>query len=135
MRRKGSLEARSVRPPGVTVGPGKPNKGGSWFAGSIIREPLSGVDAICPVARDTRVWVISPRTVVANLIVGHEAPATKFAYTRSINVPGILVGVGEMVDSLRRIAGEPVAHRVKLQLYPVIDRVVQPRPGRFAPVL
>jgi hypothetical protein len=40
-----------------------------------------------------------------------------------------------MVDSLRRIAGEPVANRVKWQLDPVIDRIVQTWPARFAPVL
>ena len=86
-------------------------------------------------ARYTRVWVTSPNAVVANLIVGHEAPATKFAHTRSINVPGILVGVGEMVDALRRIAGDAVADRVKWQLDPAIDRIVQTWPARFAPVL
>src|SRR6266478_6982115 len=135
MTRKGFIDGRSLRLPTVTVRPGKPNKAASSFASSIIREPLSGVDAICPVARDTRVWVTSPRSVVANLIVGHEAPATKFVQTRSINVPGILVGVGEMVDALRRIAGDAVADRVKWQLDPAIDRIVQTWPARFAPVL
>ncbi|TMH61131.1 MAG: SDR family oxidoreductase [Betaproteobacteria bacterium] len=135
MTRKGYIDGRSLRLPTVTVRPGKPNKAASSFASGIIREPLSGVDAICPVARDTRVWVTSPNAVVANLIVGHEAPATKFAHTRSINVPGILVGVGEMVDALRRIAGDAVADRVKWQLDPAIDRIVQTWPARFAPVL
>ena len=135
MTRKGYIDGRSLRLPTVIVRPGKPNKAASSFASSIIREPLSGVEAICPVARDTRVWVISPHAVVANLIVGHEAPATKFAHTRSINVPGILVGVGEMVDALRRIAGDVVADRVKWQLDPAIDRIVQTWPARFAPAL
>jgi len=135
MTRKGYIDGRSLRLPTVTVRPGKPNKAASSFASGIIREPLSGIDAICPVARDTRVWVTSPNAVVANLIVGHEAPATKFAHTRSINVPGILVGVGEMVDALRRIAGDAVADRVKWQLDPAIDRIVQTWPARFAPVL
>jgi len=135
MTRKGYIDGRSLRLPTVTVRPGKPNKAASSFASGIIREPLSGVDAICPVARYTRVWVTSPNAVVANLIVGHEAPATKFAHTRSINVPGILVGVGEMVDALRRIAGDAVADRVKWQLDPAIDRIVQTWPARFAPVL
>jgi len=135
MTRKGYIDGRSLRLPTVTVRPGKPNKAASSFASGIIREPLSGVDAICPVARDTRVWVTSPNAVVANLIVGHEAPANKFAHTRSINVPGILVGVGEMVDALRRIAGDAVADRVKWRLDPAIDRIVQTWPARFAPVL
>jgi nucleoside-diphosphate-sugar epimerase len=135
MTRKGYIDGRSLRLPTVTVRPGKPNKAASSFASGIIREPLAGVDAICPVARDTRVWVSSPRTVLANLIVGHEVPAAKFAHTRSINVPGILVGVGEMVAALRRIAGDAVADRVKWQLDPTIDRIVSTWPARFAPVL
>jgi nucleoside-diphosphate-sugar epimerase len=135
MTRKGYIDGRSLRLPTVTVRPGRPNKAASSFASGIIREPLAGVDAICPVARDTRVWVSSPRTVIANLIVGHEAPAASFAHTRSINVPGILVDVGEMVAALRRIAGDAVADRVKWQLDPAIDRIVSTWPARFAPVL
>jgi nucleoside-diphosphate-sugar epimerase len=93
MTRKGFIDGRSLRLPTVTVRPGKPNKAASSFASGIIREPLSGVDAICPVARATRMWVTSPRTVIANIIKGHEAPASAFAHTRSVNVPGILVPV------------------------------------------
>jgi nucleoside-diphosphate-sugar epimerase len=135
MTRKGFIDGRSLRLPTITVRPGKPNKAASSFASGIIREPLAGVDAICPVAHDTRVWVSSPRTVIANFIVGHEAPAAKFAHTRSVNVPGILIGVGDMVAALRRIAGDAVADRVKWQLDPAIDRIVQTWPARFAPVL
>ena len=135
MTRKGYIDGRSLRLPTITVRPGKPNKAASSFASGIIREPLSGVDAICPVAPSTQVWVSSPRTVIANLIVGHEAPASSFALTRSINVPGIHVGVGEMVAALRRIAGDAVADRVKWQLDPAIDRIVSTWPARFASVL
>ena len=135
MTRKGYIDGRSLRLPTITVRPGKPNKAASSFASGIIREPLSGVDAICPVAPSTQVWVSSPRTVISNLIVGHEAPASSFALTRSINVPGIHVGVGEMVAALRRIAGHAVADRVKWQLDPAIDRIVSTWPARFAPVL
>ena len=52
MTRKGFIDGRSLRLPTVTVRPGKPNKAASSFASGIIREPLSGVDAICPVAPD-----------------------------------------------------------------------------------
>jgi nucleoside-diphosphate-sugar epimerase len=135
MTRKGYIDGRSLRLPTVTVRPGKPNKAASSFASGIIREPLSGVEAICPVAPETRVWVVSPRAVVANLIVGHEAPAASFGYTRSVNVPGIEVSVAEMVAALRRIAGDETAERVKWQLDPVIDRIVRTWPPSFAPVL
>jgi D-erythronate 2-dehydrogenase len=124
MTRKGFIDGRSLRLPTITVRPGKPNKAASSFASGIIREPLSGVDAQCPVAPTTRMWVQSPRTVIDNLIIGHEAPASAFAHTRSINVPGICVGVRDMVNALRAVAGDAAADRVKWNYDPVIDRIV-----------
>ncbi len=135
MTRKGYIDGRSLRLPTITVRPGKPNKAASSFASSIIREPLSGVDVFCPVAPGTQVWVSSPRTAIDNLIIGHEAPATRFAHSRSVNLPGLHVGVGEAVAALRRIAGDAVAERVKWRLDPLIDRIVSTWPARFAPAL
>jgi nucleoside-diphosphate-sugar epimerase len=135
MTRKGFIDGRSLRLPTVTVRPGKPNKAASSFASGVIREPLSGVDAICPVAPDTQLWVTSPRQVIDNLIVGHDVAASKFGQTRSVNVPGMRVSVAAMVDALRHVAGEAVASRVKWQIDPVIDRIVQTWPPNFAPRL
>ena len=135
MTRKNFIDGRSLRLPTVTVRPGKPNKAASSFASSVIREPLAGTDAVCPVSPETAMWVTSPRAVIANLITGHEIPASKFAQTRSINVPGIRVSVREMVDALRKVAGEEVASRVKWQLDPSVDRIVATWPAHFAPVL
>jgi nucleoside-diphosphate-sugar epimerase len=140
MTRKGFIDGRSLRLPTITVRPGRPNKAASGFASGIIREPLSGVDAICPVAPTAAMWVSSPRAVIANLIVGHETPATEFAkagfaHTRSVNVPGIRVSIGDMVEALRRVAGDAAAARVKWQLDPLIARIVATWPPNFAPML
>ena len=80
-------------------------------------------------------WVTSPRAVIANIIKGHEAPASAFAHTRSVNVPGILVPVEAMVAALRRVAGDAVADRVKWQLDPAIDKIVATWAANFAPKL
>src|SRR5690349_17128568 len=133
MTRKGFIDGRSLRLPTITVRPGKPNRAASSFASGIIREPLSGVDAICPVAPTTRMWVQSPRAVIENMIIGHESEANAFTYTRSINVPGLCVGVREMVNALRAVAGNAVADRVKWEFDPVIDRIVATWPSNFAP--
>ena len=135
MTRKGYVDGRSLRLPTVTVRPGKPNKAASSFASGIVREPLAGVDAPCPVAPTTRMWVTSPRTVIDNIVVGHEAPASGFAHTRSVNVPGLCVSVGDMVAALRAIAGDAVADRVKWQYDPAVDRIVSTWPANFAPAL
>ena len=133
--RKGFVDGRSLRLPTVTVRPGKPNKAASSFASGIVREPLAGVDAPCPVAPTTRMWVTSPRTVIDNIVVGHEAPAAAFGHTRSVNVPGLCIAVGDMVAALRAIAGDAVADRVKWQYDPAVDRIVSTWPANFAPAL
>ncbi|MCC7041420.1 MAG: SDR family oxidoreductase [Burkholderiales bacterium] len=131
MTRKGYLDGRSLRLPTVTVRPGKPNQAASSFASGIVREPLAGIATTCPVAPTTRMWVQSPRAVIDNLIVGHEAPASAFTHTRSINVPGITVSVGDMVAALRAVAGDEVAERVTWRLDPAVDRIVSTWPARF----
>jgi nucleoside-diphosphate-sugar epimerase len=129
--RKGFIDGRSLRLPTISVRPGKPNKAASSFASGILREPLNGVEAICPVSRATRMWLLSPRAVIANMIVGHEAPASAFAHTRSINVPGISIPVVGMIDALRRVAGDAVADRVVWRNDAAIDRIVQTWPVNF----
>jgi D-erythronate 2-dehydrogenase len=140
MTRKGFIDGRALRLPTVTVRPGKPNRAASSFASGVIREPLSGVDAVCPVPPTAAMWVTSPRSVIANLITGHEVAAAEFgkagfAHSRSVNVPGLRVGVGQMIDALKSVAGEAVAAHVKWQLDPVIDRIVATWPANFAPAL
>ncbi len=133
MTRKGFIDGRSLRLPTVTVRPGKPNLAASSFASGIVREPLAGIDAPCPVAPTTRMWVQSPRAVIDNLIAGHEAPASAFTYSRSINVPGLCVAVGDMVAALRKVAGDAIADRVRWNFDPAIDRIVSTWPSNFAP--
>ena len=129
--RKGFVDGRSLRLPTVTVRPGRPNKAASSFASGIVREPLAGVEAVCPVDASTRMWVVSPRTVVESLIAGYEAPASSLPPSHAVNVPGISVTVAEMVDALRRVAGVAVADRVVFRHDETIDRIVRTWPRDF----
>ena len=135
LSRKGMIDGRSLRLPTITVRPGRPNKAASSFASGIIREPLAGERAPCPVSPQTRMWVSSPRTAIDNLVVGHEAPATAFAATRSISVPGISVSVGDMAAALRRVAGDAVADRIDWRHDPAVDRLVSTWPAAFTATL
>jgi nucleoside-diphosphate-sugar epimerase len=131
MTRKGYIDGRSLRLPTVTVRPGRPNRAASSFASGIVREPLAGEAAVCPVSPQTRMWVQSPGAVIRNLMAGHEAPAAAFGASRSVNVPGLCVSVGAMVEALRDVAGEAVAERVRWEPDATIDRIVSSWPARF----
>ncbi|MBE7522230.1 MAG: SDR family oxidoreductase [Burkholderiales bacterium] len=126
--RKGYIDGRSLRLPTVSVRPGKPNRAASSFASGIVREPLAGVEAPCPVGRDTRMWLVSPRTMIDSFIVGYDAPASALPAWHSVNVPGISVTVGAMVDALRRVAGDAVADRVVFRHDEAVDRIVRTWP-------
>lgn len=131
MSRKGFLDGRCVRLPTITVRPGRPNRAASSWASGIIREPLNGQLAVCPVAPDTRTWVLSPQRAIDALIVAAEAPASAFGHTRSINVPGLSVSARDMVDALRRVAGEEVWARVRWEYDPIVARIVSGWPVAF----
>lgn len=122
--RKGFVDGRALRLPTIVVRPGRPNLAASSFASSILREPLAGEQAICPVERDVAIYVLSPRRVIQALIHAFELGAEAFGPARMLTLPGISVTAGQMVDTLRAVAGEEVAARVKWQLDPRIQKIV-----------
>jgi nucleoside-diphosphate-sugar epimerase len=111
--RKGYIDGRAVRIPTVSVRPGKANAAASSFASAVIREPLNGVEYDCPVPAETLMWMCSPARVVGNLARAYELPSAAFGDLRAVSLPGIVVSVGAMVDSLRRLGGEAAAARVR----------------------
>jgi D-erythronate 2-dehydrogenase len=127
--RKGFVDGRSLRLPTISVRPGKPNAAASSFASGIIREPLNGVDAICPVAPDTRLWLLSPRKVIESLIAAHELPASAFGSDRALNLPGLTVTVGEMAAALERVAGPEAVSRIRWERDARLERMVLGWPG------
>lgn len=129
--RRGFVDGRVLRLPTVSVRPGLPNKAASSFASGIIREPLNGEDAVCPVAPETRLWLLSPRRAIDCLIHGFDLGADALGRQHAINLPGITVTAGEMVASLRRVAGEEVASRVHWERDAAIERIVGTWPGAW----
>jgi nucleoside-diphosphate-sugar epimerase len=129
--RKGFVDGRVLRLPTISVRPGKPNKAASSFASGIIREPLSGEDAICPVSPETRLWLLSPRKAIDALIAGHELSADALGNSRTINLPGISVSVAEMVAALERVAGSEPVKRIRWERDTVVERIVGSWPGAW----
>jgi nucleoside-diphosphate-sugar epimerase len=127
--RRGFVDGRCLRLPTITVRPGRPNAAASSFASGIIREPLNGEPGMCPVGRDARMWVMSPGTVIACLIAAHEIGDAMLGTGRVLNLPGLSISVGEMVDALARVAGPEVAARVRWEPDPKIQRMVATWPG------
>ena len=129
--RKGYIDGRSLRLPTIVVRPGKPNKAASTFASSIIREPLAGQEAVCPVKLDSTMYILSPRRVIDAFVKTAELPSDAFGQLRSLTLPGIAVRIGDALDALKRIAGDEVAGRVKQVPDPKIQKIVDGWPFNF----
>ncbi|HYS14251.1 MAG TPA: D-erythronate dehydrogenase [Burkholderiaceae bacterium] len=129
--RKGFIDGRAVRLPTIVVRPGKPNAAASSFASGIIREPLAGVEAICPVDASTELWVSSPGAAITSLIHAHELAPDVWGTQRVLNLPGITVTVAAMIDALRKVGGDAAAARVRMQRDEIIRRIVDTWPARF----
>ncbi|MFN7571082.1 MAG: D-erythronate dehydrogenase [Betaproteobacteria bacterium] len=132
--RKGYIDGRSLRLPTIVVRPGKPNAAASSFASAIVREPLAGVEAVCPVELDSALWLASPHTALSGLIHAHEVPAAQWRAAtrgRALNLPGITVTVGAMLDALREVGGDAARARVRVQRDERIAAIVGTWPARF----
>jgi nucleoside-diphosphate-sugar epimerase len=129
--RKGFLDGRSLRLPTIVVRAGKPNAAASSFASAVIREPLNGVTYECPVAPETGVWLLSPGKVVEAFIHAWELPPEAWGTRRWLNLPGITASVAQMVEAMRKVAGDAAAQRVLYKSDARIQAIVKTWPVNF----
>lgn len=130
--RKGYIDGRALRLPTIVVRPGRPNRAASTWVSSIFREPLSGLEAVCPVSRESVMACLSPRRLIAAIEQVHDLPAERFGYSRSVLLPGISVAVSAMVEALRRAGGEAAVNRIRWAPDAAIQKIVDGWPRAIA---
>ncbi|MBB3139738.1 D-erythronate dehydrogenase [Halomonas organivorans] len=130
--RRGLVDGLVLRLPTIVIRPGRPNAAASSFASSILREPLNGEQAICPVPTELELFVMSPARVVEALVHGAEVPASALGDFRAFMLPGLTVSVAEMLDTLREVAGESALARVRHEPDARIEAIVGSWPARFS---
>ena len=113
--RKGYIDGRAARLMTVTVRPGRPNGAASSFFSGIIREPLAGVESVCPVNADVSHPMSSPARTIDGLMAVFEASRDAFQGRTAINLPALNVRVGDMLAALEQVAGPEVRARVRFE--------------------
>lgn len=129
--RHGYVDARVVRLPTVSVRAGTANAAVTSFASGIVREPLNGEVCICPVDTKQQLLVTSPYTVVQNIIHAATLPVDALRTWRVVNLPGICISVGEMIEALREVAGSEAVSLVKFKRDEMIERMVATFPSKW----
>ncbi len=129
--RRGFVDGVSLRFPTLVVRPGLPNKAASGFFSNIIREPLAGKSAVLPVGLDVRHWVASPRAAIDFIVQAASMDLAAIGPRRNLNMPGLCVSVGQMIDGLRDVAGQRAVDLIHYQPDEFIQKIVAGWPVNF----
>ncbi|KUM84589.1 MULTISPECIES: D-erythronate dehydrogenase [Streptomyces] len=133
--RRGFVDGRVARLMTVAVRPGKPNAAASGFLSGIVREPLAGLPAVCPVDPALEVALSSPRRTLEGILRVAEAERGtgpgRLEGPLPVNLPGLTVSVADMLATLRQVAGDTVADRVTLAPDPAVEAIVGSWPAAF----
>ncbi|MDA3978358.1 D-erythronate dehydrogenase [Gallibacterium sp. AGMB14963] len=129
--RKGFVDGIVLRLPTICIRPGKPNKAASSFVSGIIREPLTGEMANCPVDKSLALWLSSPDTVINNFIHALSLPSLAPRDWHVINLPGFTITVESMLNELALIKGEEILNKVTYQFDSKINDIVASWPAKI----
>ncbi|MEU1202899.1 D-erythronate dehydrogenase [Streptomyces sp. NPDC005813] len=133
--RRGFVDGRVARLMTVSVRPGKPNAAASGFLSGIVREPLAGLPAVCPVDPGLRVALASPRRTVEGILrvaeLDRGTGPGRLDGLIPVNLPALTVSVAEMLDTLRQLAGDAVADLVTITPDPAVEAIVGSWPAAF----
>ena len=129
--RKGFLRGRAVRLMTVCVRPGRPNAAASGFLSGIIREPLAGQRATCPVDARTEVALMSPSRAIGGLLRAATSSDEAWGGRTAVNLPALTMTVAGMVAALERVAGPEATALIDWVPDPAVARIVTSWPARF----
>ena len=129
--RKGYLNGRAVRLMTVSVRPGRPNAAASGFLSGIIREPLAGQRAVCPVDPGTEVALASPAKAVGALLCAATSSEAAWGGRTALTMPALTLTVADMAAALARVAGPQATALIDWVPDPAVARMFASWPARI----
>jgi nucleoside-diphosphate-sugar epimerase len=128
--RKGFVRGRSVRLMTVAVRPGKPNAAASSFVSGIIREPLAGLRATCPVPPGTPIALSSPRRTLQGILRAAAVGDATWGSRTAMNLPALATTPRSMAEAMDRVVGYAASDLIDWTDDPVIGAIVRSWPAR-----
>jgi D-erythronate 2-dehydrogenase len=129
--RKEFVRGRAVRLMTICVRSGRPNAAASGFLSGIIREPLAGERAICPVDARTEMALASPAKAIDGLLCAAASSDEAWGGRSPVNLPALTVTVADMIVALERVAGPAASGLIDWIPDPAVAAIVTSWPARF----
>lgn len=113
--RRGWIDGRSLRLPGIVARPPAPSGLLSAFMSEVFWKLAAGEDFTCPVSPQAVAWWMSVGCCVDNLIHAARLAPAAVAGRREFTLPVLRLSMAEVVDGLARSFGEDRRARVRYQ--------------------
>lgn len=104
--RRGWLDGRSVRLPGIVSRPQDNAGHASRFLSDIIRELAEGRNFVCPTAPDATSWFLSRPCCIDNLIRAAEISGTTLNAERLWQLPAQHLSMSTLLNGIAKVYGE-----------------------------
>ena len=113
--RRGWIDGRSVRLPGIVARPPAPTGQLSAFLSNILRELSEGREFVCPVAAEGKTWWMSVECCVDNLLHAARMSVEPSCSRRVWMLPVLHASLGEVVAAIAAKHGPEVLRRVRYE--------------------
>jgi nucleoside-diphosphate-sugar epimerase len=131
--RRGWLDGRSVRLPGIMSRPQDDAGHASRFLSDIIRNLAEGKPFVCPAAPEARSWFLSRPACIDNLILAAELPKQAMNASRQWQLPAQHISMQALVDGIASVHGDKVRSLITYKPDPVIQGIYASYPPLLTP--
>jgi NAD(P)-dependent dehydrogenase (short-subunit alcohol dehydrogenase family) len=101
------VNGRGIRLPTIVVRAGLPNAATTGCFSGVIREPLSGVDVVLPIASDVPHAVTSKRAAINGMITLHDTSLKTIeeilGFDRVVFLPAVALSLGDLEEALLEV--------------------------------
>ena len=113
--RRGFIDGRVVRLPGIVARPTAPSGLLSAFMSDLIRRLCAGQHFTCPISPEGRAWWMSRACAVDNLLHAATMSEATVRERRVYLLPALHASMAEVVAAIARVHGSQVTTRVAYQ--------------------
>lgn len=131
--RRGFLDGRSVRLPGIVSRPVDDAGHASRFLSDIIRNLAEGKPFTCPTTPEAMSWFLSRPACIANLIHAAELTPDQLNPQRQWQLPAQHLSMQAVVDGIVAVHGEGVRKLLTYKPDPVIQGIYASYPPLLTP--
>jgi nucleoside-diphosphate-sugar epimerase len=106
LARRGDVDGRALRLPGIVARPREPNGLRSAFMSDLMRAFAEGEAYQCPVSPEATAWWMSARCCVNNLIHAAELDGAVLGGQRVWQLPVLQLSIAQVIDALAERYGQ-----------------------------